>query len=379
VSAQNINGQSQTCCSPGGTEAGNREVFAGARLDQSFVAGSLETPVGLIPRVTAALTREDRWATMKARWGVGRLDYRVDPGVYALNRPDGKSAVLVTANYKMTFDRLRNSLPGRDAWILVLDTDGVNVWCAAGKGTFGTGELIEKVRSCRLAELVSHRKLVLPQLGGPGVAGHLVKKLCGFRAGFGPIRAEDLPAYLDDGNKATAGMRKKSFTLRERAALVPMELVSSLRFGLLIGLVFFFTAGLGWPGDYMANLATHGLLAVTGLTAGLLAGAAATPLLLPRLPGRAFSAKGALAGVIAGLIHAAAWWPEGGGVPERLEIGGWLLMGPALAAFLAMNFTGASTFTSLSGVRKEMRLAVPLQIIGAASGLILWISARFAA
>ena len=78
---------------------------------------------------------------MKVRWGIGRMNYRVDPGLYSLGNPDALSPVLVSANYKMSFDRLRESLPGRNAWILVLDTDGVNVWCAAGKGTFGTEEL----------------------------------------------------------------------------------------------------------------------------------------------------------------------------------------------------------------------------------------------
>jgi len=75
--------------------------------------------------------------------------------------------VLVTANFKMSFDRLRNALPGRDAWILVLDTKGVNVWCAAGKGTFGTSELVARITACGLNQIVSHREVVLPQLQGP--------------------------------------------------------------------------------------------------------------------------------------------------------------------------------------------------------------------
>jgi len=49
----------------------------------------------------------------------------------------------------------------------------------------------------------------------------------------------------------------------------------------------------------------------------------------------------------------------------------WLLLIPALASFLGMEFTGASTYTSLSGVKKEMRLAVPLQIAAALCGLLL--------
>jgi hypothetical protein len=104
------------------------------------VIGSMETPEGRVPQVSSFWTQADYLGTFKARWGIGRRHYMVDPGLYALGRPDEKSPVLVTANYKMSFDRLRRALPGRNAWILVLDTKGINVWCAAGKGTFGTAE-----------------------------------------------------------------------------------------------------------------------------------------------------------------------------------------------------------------------------------------------
>ncbi|MDO9210860.1 MAG: mercury methylation corrinoid protein HgcA, partial [Deltaproteobacteria bacterium] len=50
---------------------------------------------------------------------------------------------------------------------------------------------------------------------------------------------------------------------------------------------------------------------------------------------------------------------------------------PAISAYLAMNFTGASTYTSLSGVKKEMRWAVPVEIGAAAAGLVLWLGALF--
>jgi acetyl-CoA decarbonylase/synthase complex subunit gamma len=56
----------------------------------------------------------------------------------------------------------------------------------------------------------------------------------------------------------------------------------------------------------------------------------------------------------------------------RLETAGWLFIISAISTFLAMNFTGASTYTSLSGVKKEMRWAVPLQIGAGALGFVLW-------
>ena len=119
-------------------------------LDQGFVTGSIATPAGLLPKVSSELEWRDRWGTIKARWGVGRMDYSIDPGLYALGNPDRESSVLVTANYKMSFDELRCALPGRDFWILVLDTKGINVWCAAGKGTFGTKELVMRIEASGL-------------------------------------------------------------------------------------------------------------------------------------------------------------------------------------------------------------------------------------
>ena len=183
-------------------------------LNQTFVSGSILTSAGLLPQVSSALRWQDHWGTIKARFGVFRMDYSVAPGLYALGNPHDNSPVLVTANYKMSFDRLREALPGRDVWILVLDTDGINVWCAAGKGTFGTEELVGRIKSSGLINIVKHRKLILPQLGAPGVSAHLVAKLSGFKVQYGPIRAEDLPAYLDAGCKATAQMRIITFPLK---------------------------------------------------------------------------------------------------------------------------------------------------------------------
>ena len=173
----------------------------------------METPAGKIPRVSSSLGWEDHWGALKVRWGVGRMRYTIDPGLYALGNPDQSSVVLVTANYKLTFDCLRQALPKLDAWVLVLDTKGINVWCAAGKGTFGTGELVDRIRIAGLERVVNHRELILPQLAGPGISAHQVKKLSGFKVIYGPIGARDLPAFLDAGRKATPEMRRKTFTL----------------------------------------------------------------------------------------------------------------------------------------------------------------------
>ena len=347
------------------------------RLDQRFVAGSIQTMVGPVPQVLSSLVWADRFGAFKARWGMGRMHYTIEPGLYALGRPDEQSPVFVTANYKMSFDKLREALPGRNAWILVLDTQGINVWCASGKGTFGTKELVGRIKSSGLEQIVSHRELILPQLSGPGVAAHLVKKLSGFKVIYGPILAADLPTFLDHGLKATPEMRLKTFTTWERMVLIPMEVVGALKVGLMVIPVLFLLALLGKSVGGWTNALNHGLFSVLDLLIAILAGAVLTPLLLPWLPGRAFSLKGFGLGVLAVAILMVFGWNDWVTWPGRLEILAWVFLIPATSAYLAMNFTGASTFTSLSGVRKEMRWALPLQIGSGIVGMILWLGSNF--
>ena len=346
-------------------------------MDQGFVVGSVETPVGKIPRVSSSLRWEDQKGAWKVRWGIGRMTYTIDPGLYALGNPHRSSPVLVTANYKLTFDRLRRALPGKNFWVLALDTKGVNVWCAAGKGTFGTEELVERIRVSGLEKVVDHRELILPQLGAPGVAAHQVKESSGFKVIYGPILAKDLPAFLEAGKKATPEMRRKAFTAWERAVLIPIELVHVLKWLVILLPALFLLGGIAGGGTFWQDDMTHGLFAVAALVLSLIMGAVLTPLLLPFLPGRAFALKGfflSILGVIFLLVvfgGGAMNWPA---ILERLA---WVLLVPALTAFLAMNFTGASTYTSLSGVKKEMRWALPLEIGGAALGLVFWLGALF--
>ena len=112
--------------------------------------------------------------------------------------------------------------------MLVIDTGGINVWCAAGKGTFGTVEIVKKIQSVDLESLVKHRKIMLPQLGAPGVHAHLIKKATGFSVLFGPIYARDIKAYLEAGYKSTPEMRCVRFPLKDRIVLTPMELVPAV-------------------------------------------------------------------------------------------------------------------------------------------------------
>ncbi len=278
------------------------------------------------------------------------MSYLVPPGLYAVGTPGPADPVVVTANYKMSYDIVRRAMSGRNVWLLVLDTCGVNVWCAAGKGTFGTEELVRRIELSGLPDVVSHRRLILPILGATGVAAHEVERLTGFAVNYATIRITDLPEYLDNGMVTTPAMRELTFTFRERLALVPVELVLALKNLLVAGLLIFALGALiyGLKAGIMAFIAFFGA-ALTGIVVA--------PLLLPWLPGRSFSLKGALAGLA---------WVAVFCLASGLRAAGYLLTAaaflalPAVSAYYTLNFTGCTNYTSPSGVRKEMRLAIPL-------------------
>ena len=308
--------------------------------------------------VQTRLTAANRWDHFLARIGVKRNEHRVEPGLYALGKPTADSPVFVSANYSLSFDALRSSLEGGDGYILVLDTKGVNVWCAAGKGTFGTDEIVKRVFETQLKEVVSHRKLILPQLGAPGVAAHEVKKRTGFWVEYGPVRAADLPEYLKT-HKASPEMRKVEFTLRDRLVLIPVDLIRLIPYTLAAAILMYFAGG------WVSSLAT---------ITTVLAGTVLFPILLPWIPTHNFSTKGFLLGAVAAIPFALSpfirhpdwsWYHRLG---QALEF---LLAMPAVTAFIALNFTGSTTFTSRSGVKREMFAYIPAMAWTFGTGILL--------
>jgi len=313
------------------------------------------------PTVSTRLTLRDRLGAWRVRWGIGRMRYTVEPGLYAVGTPNDASPVLVSANYKLTFDSLRRELSGVDCWLLILDTKGINVWCAAGKGTFGTRELVARIEKTRLARYVSHKTLILPQLGASGVSAHEIKKQTGFTVTYGPVRAEDIKAFLAAGSKANPKMRAVRFNLWDRLVLTPMELVPTTKVSLMVfGALFLLNLFAKRP---------FGLYDFLAYAVAVLIGTVLAPLLLPILPGKSFAFKGWFIGALgtAGIAWACGWF-----APPDLLLGiGYMLALPAHAAYLTMQFTGSSTYTSPSGVLKEMKIALPFILPALAAGIIL--------
>ena len=364
-------------------------------MKPNYINGRIKTATGKIPLVSSRLSFSDYIGAIKVRWLIGRNSYRIEPGLYGVGNPTEYSDVFVSANYKLSFDHLRKNLDGINAWILVLDTKGVNVWCAAGKGTFGTIELVNRIRETELDKIISHRKIIVPQLGATGVSAHRVKELTvsniqseghikkpgqfnfdvnntlivnrGYTVVFGPVRAADIKSFIENGYKTTEEMRKVTFNFSDRLKLIPVDLVYA-RYRLLIAfLLILIISGLSTRGFVFQQIFEKGIPSLLKITLAYIAGIVITPILLPYIPVKMFAFKGLIIGIVLSLLLLSIDTLGNSG----LEIISWFLIITAISSFMAMNFTGASTFTSLSGVKKEMRTFVPVQISFAVAGLIL--------
>jgi hypothetical protein len=364
--------QKEVCCgSPPDPESSRFEKPGYALL--GFVEAFVQTPTGPVPRVKTALRWRDRVGTLRARLGINRARYKIAPGLYCVGEPDAQAPVLVTANYKLTFDELRKNLKDISAWILVLDTRGINVWCAAGKDLFSTAELINRIERSKLKDVISHKKLILPQLAATGVAAHVIKRELGFKVVYGPVRAHDIPKFLANDLTTEPAMRNVTFSLLERMILIPVELAHLPKPSFWILLGAFVVSGIGTHIFSFSAAWLRGVMLAVAYGTGILAGAVITPMLLPWIPGRSFAIKGAIIGAIssAGIV---LWFRNDLGISAALAL---MLCTTAVGSYLAMNFTGSTPFTSPSGVEKEMRKAIPLQASALLIALIAWVGSAF--
>jgi hypothetical protein len=314
----------------------------------------------MIRATDSTITFARRFDHFLARWGWKRESYRIEPGLFRLGNPDPDSPVFASANYTLSFDALRSALAGRDAWILVLDTKGINVWCAAGKGTFGTEELVRRIECTGLPAVVRHRKIIVPQLGAPGISWPEVMRKSKFLVVYGPVRAKDLPEYLRM-HKATPAMRRVEFPLRDRLVLTPVEFVHTALPMAVIAAILWSLAG---P------------VAALAAVSAVLGGTVLFPALLPHIPTQDFSTKGLILGFIIAIPFALSFgtnptlpaWANTAGAAAAL------LIMPAVVAYFALNFTGCTTFTSRTGVKKEIFRYIPAMALMAGIGISIGIA-----
>jgi ubiquinone/menaquinone biosynthesis C-methylase UbiE len=243
-------------------------------------------------------------------------------GLYRLGHPDQKSPVLMTGNYELTVRRLVRELEGKvDCWLVVANSRGINVWCAAGGGHFTADDVISALKTSGVLEVVDHHALILPQLCANGVDGWQIRRETGWGVHWGPVRARDIPAYLAAGRKKNEIMRHVQFPLKDR---LEMTTVVFIFYGLtlaILGLIFWRPFTLIILGAMVALSYFYGIF-------------------LPWLPGRDGLGKGITLVVLT--LFGLWGWSFGWGHLPPLLLFNWSLGLGFLAFFVGGEFQGMS-------------------------------------
>ena len=161
------------------------------------------------------------------------LPFPTETGLVRVGKPDRHSPVLLTCNFRLTVERVKRSLAGIDAYLLVANSRGVNVWCAATGGLLTTHDIVSVLKTSGIEALVDERRIILPQLAATGIDAKEVLERTGWRVVWGPVYADSIPAFLRSGWRATAGMRAVGFPWPERLEMAvawacPISLVGAL-------------------------------------------------------------------------------------------------------------------------------------------------------
>ena len=290
-------------------------------------------PAPQIREAATTLTPGDRLADAVAYLSLYMTFLRVDPGLYRVGSPGPGSPLLVTANFKLTFNLVRGALAGLDAYLLVVDTRGVNVWCAAGAGKFSTREVALSHRAFRLAEVPHREPAVLPQLAAPGVAKHKLRGEFGIAAAYGPVYARDVGAYVAAGYRKTPAMRRVDWGLARRLEVTAFFALLNAAAAALPLAVFH---------RLYSPLAVAAVAAISFLVG----------VLFPWLPTRLHAVKGLAAGAITAVpLILYKWWAGAGG----RTLAAWAVFLAFAGILLGLEFSGNTPVASPSQMRQEFK------------------------
>jgi len=274
---------------------------------------------------------------------------KVRPGLYRIGRPGRSAPVLVTGNFDLTVRRVVKAMRSMSGYLLVADSRGINVWCAAGGGHFTAQSVITAVKRSGLEALVAHRRLILPQLCATGVDGRKIEDATGWRVMWGPVRATDLPAYLARGNRKTESMRGVAFPLLDR---LEMSLVMWWFMAPLLAVIMFIV----WANATVpAVVSLLALFLVTGV-------------LWPWLPGHQGTTKG-LALAAGSVVLTATLSLLALHLPSE-QLFNWCIGLSALALFVGADFQGADA-RRRGGEVEQFPKMVPMELALGAAYLVV--------
>ena len=299
-------------------------------------------------------------------------DAPIEPGIYKSGQPDKNSPIIVTANYLFTYIKVMRAIKGLDAWVLIVDSKGINVWCAARGNNFGNRQVIEAVKATGIATLTNKKTLILPQLSAGGVASPLISKEAPdfpFRILFGPVWAKQLPQFLKERParkpdkmklaKFTPFHRLRAFTTHTTFLLKMIFLKPTIALILLsLGLSFIdplwlrklWIVGEIWLWIIIANAIIAGLFPITNFT-------------------RRFIIKGIVFGIITIIVLSSISWF----IHKNMFL---ILLNSAfyfwLSFFSTMSFSGYSMATSPKEIQDEYPAFRKSHLVLLISSLVLF-------
>ena len=290
----------------------------------------------------------------------------INPGLYRAGNPSPDSPVVVTANYELTYYTVMRALAKDeiDAWVLVCDTAGINVWCAARGVHFDSEDVIQMIRIIRLSEFVNHREILLPQLAAAGMNPTDIRERTGFRVRYGPVRIQDLSEWmkLDKPRPKPRKMASATFNFRERmeqavahipflyAAILVEPMVAILALTLLLGVGI----GVLFPALISVSFAAtiYALVLIVGFNIALFGNAFVLAVLFPILPskGNSFWRRGfGLAGITL---------PLTAGIMIVMQVSWtvfvtWMIIQFVMAISLTLDWSGMTSVSDPKVIRRE--------------------------
>lgn len=144
------------------------------------------------------------------------LPFPAKTGLIRIGNPGRNAPVFLTCNFRLTVDRVTRAIEGIDAFLLVANSRGVNVWCAAAGGHLTNHSVISVLKTSGIDKMVDHRQVILPQLAATAIEGKTIHRQTGWKVIWGPVYADSIPDFLKSGLQKTAQMRTVSFRLLQR-------------------------------------------------------------------------------------------------------------------------------------------------------------------
>ena len=287
--------------------------------------------------------------------------YAFKPGLYYIGeRYDKDAPLLVTSNYLLTVFLLVRRLQGSGAVrLLVVDADGINVWCASSKGQMTNATVLAQLDRYDRELLTDAKwlKLILPKFALAGVDLRDLRRHK-IRPVIGPLYASDLPAYLENRPFKDRVEERVHFGLQSRIFTWLPGLVQYM--GYALGLMLILLA-VEWVWGLKAPLAVIPLTAVI---------CTAYPLLFPWIPGQRFAVKGLWLGAAICAAMTAGW------AAGLIGTGGLVtavLFAVATTVFFALSYTGNSAVSNYTRVRAEIARFLPITLLFYVAALIAFI------